>query len=148
MPSPAYCDAAVGLRLQPCSETKALAIVQTHQDDVCRPEEHGLRYLLPRLEIRPRNGSATCTILARHEAKPRTKVTALLECLTGADGGHDGGRDQRAVLLKFNDGVQRASKSSGFREGPFIARGTSHWRTTGTARTFGRRELPKAGCRR
>src|SRR4051794_34866203 len=55
-----------------------------------------LRYLLPRLEIRPRMDRPPVLYLAWHEAKPCTKVSPVLECLTGADGGHDGGRDQRA----------------------------------------------------
>src|SRR5579871_5718587 len=55
-----------------------------------------LRYLLPRLEMRPRMDRPLCAVLAWHEAKPCAEVSPALECLTSADGGHHGGRDQRA----------------------------------------------------
>src|ERR1700754_1837222 len=81
---------------EPGSEAKALPIVGTHQDDVCRLDEQSPEILAPALGDATENGSATRAVLARHKAKPRAKVTTALECVAGADGRHHGRRDQRA----------------------------------------------------
>jgi hypothetical protein len=80
---------------KPCSEAKAFPIVRAHQDDVCGLDEQGPEILAPALGDAAKDGSTTCAVLAWHEAEPCAKVSPALECLTGADGGHDGGRDQR-----------------------------------------------------
>ena len=54
-----------------------------------------LRYLLPRLEMRPRMDRPPVLYWRWHETKPCAEVTPALECLAGTNGGDHGGRDQR-----------------------------------------------------
>ena len=69
--------------------------MRAHQDDVRSLEEQGPEILAPALGDASQNRSATRAVLMWHEAKPCTKVSSALECLTGADGRDDGGRDQQ-----------------------------------------------------
>src|SRR6476620_1233392 len=67
-----------------------------HQDDVRSLDEQGSQILAPSLGDATEDGSTTCAVLAWDKTKPCAEVTPALECLAGTDGGHHGGRDQRA----------------------------------------------------
>ena len=51
------------------------------------------RYLLPRLEMRPRTERPSVLLLSRHQAEPGTEIAPALKSLAAADRGDKTGRD-------------------------------------------------------